>query len=278
MMRMMRSGTRAGALITILLTCAVLLSSCFHFDRDMKLNSDGSGSYSLTIGISEAVVSLAGSAFTKSMDDSSTQVKQAGGDARHYDQDGYSVWVFTRPFKSISELNTLLQQNPSSSSGSTPPLSQPQDTLSITETPGFFVNSFHLTGHISLKNLGDTSSVGSGIDVSSYLKDMRESVSITMPGWISSYAKGGTVRGNTITYTVHYNEEATIDVVGGGVNPPAIYITAGIGLLVVLIISGVIFWRRRSRHARTAEPALVSTGAASDASVFPSSPPPARDA
>src|SRR5205807_5846043 len=102
MTRMMRSRTRAGALFTMFLTCAVLLSGCFHLDRDMKLNGDGSGSYTLSLGLTEALVGLAGDTFTKSMDEHGQQVKQQGGDYRHFDQDGYSVWVFTRPFKSVS--------------------------------------------------------------------------------------------------------------------------------------------------------------------------------
>ncbi|MGZ3679111.1 MAG: hypothetical protein ACXWQ5_07580 [Ktedonobacterales bacterium] len=262
MMRMMRSRTRAGALFTMFLTCAVLLSGCFHLDQDMKLNGDGSGSYTLSLGLTEALVGLAGDTFTKSMDEHGQQVKQQGGDYRHFDQDGYSVWVFTRPFKSVSDLNALLHENPTTGPGGS--VSVPaQDILAVTEAPGFFVNSFRVTGHISLKDLSDTSSAGSGIDMSSYLKDARESVSITMPGWITSYEKGGEVHGNTVTYTAHYNEEATIDVVGGAVNPTAIYIAAGIGLLALLLIGGVIFWRRRQQHPGAAEPALVPAGAAS---------------
>lgn len=267
---MMRSRARAGALFTMFLTCAVLLSSCFHLDQGVKLNGDGSGSYTLSLGLNEALVGLAGDTFTKSMNDRGQQVKQQGGDYRHFDQDGYSVWVFTRPFKSVSDLNALLQENPTTNPGggvSVP--SQMQDTLAVTETPGVFVNSFHVTGHISLKGLSDTSANGGGIDTSSFLKDARESIAITMPGWITSYATGGKAQGNTVTYTVHYNEEATIDVAGGALNPTAIYIGAGAGLLIVLIIGGVIFWRRRLRHTGAAEPALVPAGGASAGSGSP---------
>jgi LPXTG-motif cell wall-anchored protein len=90
-----------------------------------------------------------------------------------------------------------------------------------------------------------------------------------MPGWITSYEKGGEVHSNTVTYTAHYNEEATIDVVGGAVNPTAIYIAAGIGLLALLLIGGVIFWRRRQQRPGAAEPALVPAGAAGAASGSP---------
>lgn len=261
-----------AALFMLFITCAILLSGCFHLDSDVKLNGDGSGTYTLTLGLSEAVVGLAGDQFVKSMAESGQKVKQEGGDYRHFDQDGYSVWVFTRPFKSVSELNSLLRQNPASSAtdsgDNTSVPSTMQDVLTINETPGFFVNTFHVTGHISLKDLGNTPSDESGgIDMSSYLKDARESVAITMPGWITSYAHGGVAQGNTVTFTAHYNEEATIDVVGGGINPTIIYVGVGTGLLVLLVIGGVIFWRRRPLHPHAIAP---TSGLASGVGASPS--------
>lgn len=278
---MQRSRSRVIALFALFITCAVLLSGCFHIDSDVKLNGDGSGSYTLTLGLSEAFVGLAGDQFVKSMEDSGQRVKQEGGDYRHFDQDGYSVWMFTRPFKSVSELNSLLKQNPASSAtnpdGSASTSSPTMQTLVVSETPGLFVNTFHVTGHISLKDLNNTSSDGSGIDMSSYLKDARESIAITMPGWITGYAKGGEVHGNTVTFTAHYNEEATIDVVGGGVNPTIIYIGIGLGVFILLVIGGLIFWRRRSQHTRAIEsvPVPVSAADVSPSADIPSASAPA---
>lgn len=264
---MLKSRTHAVALFALFISCTVLLSGCFHLDSDVKLNGDGSGSYTLALGLSEAFVGLAGDQFVKDMNDSGQKVKREGGDYRHFDQDGYSVWVFTRPFKSVSELNALLKQNPASSAtnpdGSASASSPTPQTLNVRETSGLFVNTFHVTGHISLKDLNNSSSDGSGIDMSSYLKDARESVAITMPGWITSYAKGGEVHGNTVTYTVHYNEEATLDIVGGGVNPTIIYIGVGTGLFILLVIGGIIFWRRRSLRSHAIEPASVPASASS---------------
>lgn len=260
---MMRSRTRIVALFTLFITCAVLLSGCIHADSDLKLNGDGSGSYTLTLGLSEMVVGLGGDTFVKSMNDYGNKVKKQGGDYRHFDKDGYSVWVYTRPFKNVNELNTLLHDNPGDGTSGA---STPEGTLSVTQTSNFFVNTFHVTGHISLMAPDNTPPDEGGIDISSYMKDARESVSITMPGWISNYSAGGKVQGNTVTYTVHYNEEATIDVTGGGVNPTPIFIIGGAGLVIVLlVVGGIIFWRRRSRRALAAEPApeLVAAGAGS---------------
>lgn len=266
---MMRPRTRLVALFTLFITCAVLLTGCFHLDSDVKFNGDGSGSFTQSIGLSEAVVGLVGDQFVKGMDESGQKVKKQGGDYRHFDQDGYSVWVFTRPFKSVSELNGLLHENVASSAAnlgdSASSLSPQSQTLDVSETPGFFVNTFHVTGHISLIAPPDSTPPDQGgIDISSYMKDARQSISITMPGWISNYSTGGKAQGNTVTYTVHYNEEATVDVTGGGVNPTPIFILASAGLVILLlVVGGIIFWRRRSRRAVADELALVTSDAAS---------------
>lgn len=109
-------------------------------------------------------------------------------------------------------------------------------------------------------------------DVSQYLKDMRESITITMPSSISSH-KGGMVNGNTITYTVHYGEETDIDVVGGGLNTARL-LPVGEGILVALLlfVGGVIVWRMRSGKRATqpaveSAPAFVHAG--SDAPTMP---------
>ena len=44
-------------------------------------------------------------------------------------------------------------------------------------------------------------------------RDATESLSITMAGGIVAH-KGGVRQGATVTYTIHYNESATVDVSG----------------------------------------------------------------
>ncbi len=264
----MRSILRSTAVVGLLLTLALSLTGCVHLDRNVALNSDGSGTYTLTMGLSEQLVSMAGDQISTSMDQFGAKVKSQGGSYRHYDDTGYSYWSYTRPFKSIDELNQLAQESPQSGAnlGAGAPLpvaptSPSQDTLHFSEQSGFLSNTFHVTGHMSMVMPTPPSSSDTGMpDVSQYLKDMRESFSITMPGSLTSH-KGGVVNGNTVTYTVHYGEETDIDVVGGGLNT-ALLLPIGGGVLVVvlLIVGGVIFWRMRGGK-RAEQPSVEPTPA-----------------
>lgn len=274
----MRSMLRSTAVVGLLLTLALSLTGCVHLDRNVALNSDGSGTYTLTMGLSEQLVSMASDQISTNMDQFGAKVKSEGGSYRHYDDTGYSYWAYTRPFKSIDELNKLAQETPQT--GASPsadpslagaPTPTSQDTLRFSQQSGFLSNTFHVTGHMSMV-MPSTPSTDGMPDVSQYLKDMRESFTITMPGSISSH-KGGVVNGNTITYTVHYGEETDIDVVGGGLNT-AMLLPIGGGVLValLLIVGGVIFWRMRSgKRAKqpAAEPVPAFVAAQSDAPTVP---------
>lgn len=272
----MRSKARGGGLLLLLVALALMLSGCVHVDRDLRFNGDGSGAYTLTLGLASQLVSLDSEAITTSMDQFGEKVKQEGGSYRRFEQDGYSNWEYTRPFKSVDELNKLLRESPDTSAASptggdsaAPVVNS--DTLAVSQTPGFFSNSFRVTGQISMKDTSGTSTDNGGIDVSTYMKDARKRVTITMPGWITSH-QGGEVNGNTVTYTIHYNQEATIDVVGGGINPTAVALTGGGILVVILLIAGVVVLLL-VRRKRAQAPALapVTAGAYSSASSSASS-------
>lgn len=245
---------RYPAVVGLLLTLLLSLTACIHLDRSVTLNGDGSGSYLLTIGYSEQLVSLAGDQITSSMNGFGDTVRQQGGSYRHYEDTGYSYWAYTRPFKTIAQLNQLVQEAPQVGNGPAGASPASQDTLTFTEQPGFLSNTFHVTGHMSLVIPQSDLASSEGIDLTPYLKDMRESFAVTMPGSIISH-QGGVVSGDTVTYTIHFGEETTIDVVGGDFDTTAL-LPLGIGLLVIillLVIVGALLWRRRTRARALAQ-------------------------
>jgi hypothetical protein len=209
------SKTRRPASVALLIALALLLTGCMHIDRSVTLNADGSGSYTLTIGFSQQVMSAAGSQVNDTMSTFGDQVKLEGGSTRQYQDAGYSYWAYTRPFKSIADLNTMLQQTPQSTGGSnstgnlTNLIGAAQDTLAFSEQDGLLGNTFHVTGHMSMIPQGGATGA-----VPLALQDMRESFSVSMPGSITSH-RGGVTHGNTVTYVIHYGQATDIDVVGG---------------------------------------------------------------
>jgi hypothetical protein len=257
----MRSSRRFLALLGLLLTLALSLSGCVHMDRGVKLNGDGTGTYTLTIGFSEQLVSLGGDQFAQKMNSFGDKVKKEGGSYRHFDDTGYSVWEYTRPFDSVTKLNSLFTDLPQTGDSSTSTTtSTSTDSFSVSEDSGPLTNTFHVTGKMSMA-IPQGSTSGLDPNTQNLLKDARESFAVTMPGWVTSH-DGGTVDGNTVKYTIHFGEQATIDVVGGGVNTTVV-VPAGIGagVVVLLGIALIVFGVSRRRRAANPEPAMTAVTA-----------------
>jgi hypothetical protein len=295
----MKNSAKSALAVGLLLLFTYALSGCTHLDRGVRLNGDGSGSYSYAVGLSSQLVSLASDQITKSMDEAGSKVKAQGGAYRHYEDTGYSYWEFTRPFSSVSQLNQMLQESGvpgvDTTSGSLPDASslasQPTSTIAVSQESSLFTNTFHVTGQMnfpgfdpSALNPGGTGVPGLPADtltqINGLLADAHEKFAIAMPGWITSH-DGGTVDGNTVTYIVHPGDSVTIDVVGGGLNTAVVYPLAGGALLLVLLIAGgVAFWLVRRRNAARREalapaisPAPANTATAPvDFSTSPDSP------
>lgn len=229
----------AAALLCLFV--ALALVGCVHADRAVTLNTDGSGVYTFTVGLSDQLVRLGGSALTKDMEDFGARVERDGGTYSHYEENGYSTWKYVRPFTSVRQLNDFLQQSPQTDSTTTGASTDTQNTVHVAADAGFFSTTYHVTGHIGL--------VFPGVDQSArdLLKDARFSFAVTMPGWVSEQY-GGTLNGNTVTYVVHYGESTTINVTGGGLNVADIALVAGGVLLLALalVIAGLMVLRRRN--------------------------------
>jgi hypothetical protein len=248
------------AAVLICLLLALSLAGCVHADRAIALNSDGSGTYTFTIGLSSQLVDLGGGSLTDSMNQYGDQVKQDGGSYSRYVDGGYSYWKYVRPFTSVSQLDDFLNETPQGQAGGN---LNNADEAHVAAQAGFFSTTYHATGHMSLQvpNADQTTR-----DI---LTDARESFAITMPNWVSEH-HGGQQSGNTVIYTVHFDEAATIDVTGIGLNVPHIALVAGgVLLAIILIIVGVLLLLRRSRRA---PPPDTGAGYAAPASAsFPAS-------
>ncbi|HEX3270277.1 MAG TPA: hypothetical protein VHR15_06485 [Ktedonobacterales bacterium] len=292
----MKFTAKSGLAFGLMLLLAFALSGCTHLDRGVRLNGDGSGSYSYAVGLSSQLVGLASDQITASMDEAGSKVKAQGGQYRHYEDTGYSYWEFTRPFNSVSQLNQMLQESSvpglDTTSGSLPDVSsvasQPTDTFSVSEDSNLLTNTFHVGGSMRFPGF-DPSTLDPGgtgtpglppetlTQINSLLADAHEKFSITMPGWVTSH-DGGTVDGNTVTYLVHPGDSVTIDVVGGGLNTTVVYpLSGGALLLILLIAGGAVFLLIRRRNAARREalaPAIAPAvaPAPADAPMSPDTP------
>ena len=242
------SATRRLRLASVLVL-ALALGGCMRVDRTLHLNADGSGVYTLAIGFREPQpgdASSVSSTITSAMEAFGTHVSQTGGSVQRSEDEGYAYWTYTRPFASVVEANSLLQEDPRQDDPQHSPVLF-RDTLHVAEETRFSSAIFHVTGTISLVDLFNNAQ---------NWRDATESLSITMAGGIVSY-QGGVRQGTTVTYTIHYNESAAIDVAGRVAGAPDILFTdarlvfagALLAFSAVMLVVGVRLLRRRAARA-----------------------------
>lgn len=200
------AGRRLAPLLVLLLALILALSGCMRVDRALHLNGDGSGVYTLAVGFREPTPGDPASVsadIASMMEAFGAHVRETGGSYQRSEEAGYAYWTFTRPFASVVEANTLLQEDPRQDDPRKTPVLF-RDTLHIAQETRFSSAIFHVTGTISLVDLFNNAQ---------NWRDATESLSITMAGGIVAH-KGGVRQGATVTYTIHYNESATVDVSG----------------------------------------------------------------
>lgn len=226
---------RPLATIILLLGLAVALGGCMRVERTFTINGDGSGVYVLKVGFHQPKPGDPTSVptnVTTPMEAFGAHVQQSGGTYQRDDEPDYTYWTYTRPFASVVEAEKLLQDDPSRYDDKHTPLLY-HDSLHVSEEPGLFGSTFHVSGTISLVDL---------LNNAQAWQDATEVVTITMPDGVSAH-QGGTLDGHSVTYTIHYNESTRVDVRG-----PANTTNGGVGVLalgialVALALAGLGVW------------------------------------
>jgi hypothetical protein len=197
----------------ILLIAIVTLSGCMHVDRTLLLYGDGTGSYTLTIGFREPTPNQPSSTpqnTVSTMEAFGARVQQTGGSYRRYEDQGYDYWTYTRPFTTVETANAFLQEDPREYDPAKSPVLY-HDALHLALERGLFTTRLHLNGQISLVDL-----TGKATNWT----ESTETVTVTMPDGIAS-SQGGTRHGNSISYSIGYNQSANVDVVGDSTLAPS---------------------------------------------------------
>jgi hypothetical protein len=111
----MPAAWRLPGVIILVVFLLLALVGCMHVDRALTINGDGSGVYVLTVGFLEPKSgdqnSLSANVVT-TMDAFGAHVQKQGGTYRRYDDQGYAYWAYNRPFTSLAQADTYLQEDP----------------------------------------------------------------------------------------------------------------------------------------------------------------------
>jgi hypothetical protein len=239
---------RACVVTTFILLLAVALTGCVQVDRTVQVNGDGSGVYTLTVAFRQPRTGDPSSIpqqVSAPMEAFGAHVSQTGGSYRRTDDQGYAVWTFTRPFTSVDEADQLFQEDPRQDDPNHAPVLF-HDSLHIAKETRLSSAVFHVTGTVSLVD---------PLNTAPDWRDASERVSITLTGGVISQ-RGGLRQGDTVTYTIHYNESARLDVEGRVGDASDVFFTAGPLLVegVLLFVSALLLvlgvWLLRGARVR----------------------------
>lgn len=190
----------------VLVAAALALTGCMRVERDLRFNQDGSGLYVLTVGFRKPKAGDPGSVnrdVVTTLEVFGAHVEQSGGSVRRSSADGYASWSFVRPFDTAAQANELLRDDPRRFDAKQSPLLF-NDTLEVVETSSLFSQGVQVRGYLSLAD---------PFGKSEAWKDATETLTITMPEGVGSY-EGGTLDGNTVRYTIGYNQSTPVNVRG----------------------------------------------------------------
>ena len=259
----MTATLRATARTSALCALALLMTGCIKVDLNMELHGDNTVGGTMVFAVSRDLLALTGS----SADDLLGQITASAGplpSGVRFQESAYADDRFEGKTYTFQDV--------------------PIDAFSQGTTAG---------ETISIKRVGDAFQVNGEIDLTpaatrplqpgaaQLAKDMELRIAITFPGPVSQQS-GGTITGNTVTWTPAFGEkteiQATGSAIGGGGDGPTMWILLGLAILLVVVVALVLVRSRRSRVRPEAGTEMAATPpapaplAATDDPVQPPSP------
>jgi hypothetical protein len=258
----MTATLRATARTIALCALALLMTGCIKVDLNMELHGDNTVGGTMVFAVSRDLLALTGS----SADDLLGQITASAGplpSGVRFQESAYADDRFEGKTYTFQDV--------------------PIDAFSQGATAG---------ETISIKRVGDAFQVNGEIDLrpaatgplqpgaAQLAKDMELRIAITFPGPVSQQS-GGTITGNTVTWTPAFGEkteiQATGSAIGSGGNGPTMWILLGFAILLVVVVALVLMRSRRSQvppeagtEMAATPPAPVPLAATDD----PAQPPP----
>ena len=259
----MTATLRVTARTIALCALALLMTGCIKVDLNMELHDNNTVGGTMVFAVSRDLLALTGS----SADDLLGQITASAGplpSGARFQESAYADDKFEGKTYTFQDV--------------------PIDAFSQGTTAG---------ETISIKRVGDTFQVNGEIDLTpaataqlqpgaaQLAKDMELRIAITFPGPVSQQS-GGTITGNTVTWTPAFGEkteiQATGSAIGSGGNGSTMWILLGLAILLVVVVALVLVRSRRSQVAPEAGKETAATPPAPAplaATDDPAPPPPA---
>ncbi|SFF64259.1 LPXTG-motif cell wall anchor domain-containing protein [Halobacillus alkaliphilus] len=141
---------KAWILITAVLL--VLLTACVQGDVAVKINKDGSGESTITLGIEEEAYDRFGQRAETMLNSVNDELEAQGYTVESYTEDGYRGFRAARSFEDVQDMQVIPSMGAVSETGSGSAVSNVP--LDVSMEDGFFTKTYRVEGELDLENSG----------------------------------------------------------------------------------------------------------------------------
>jgi MYXO-CTERM domain-containing protein len=225
-----------------LLTLATLATGCMKVDLSLQLHSDDTVDGTMTYAVSRDLLTLTNSSPEDLLGQVASQGPLPSGVSAQ--ESDYADDTFVGKTLTFSDVDIGAFQR--SGIGG--------ETLSIQRVG----DTFQVSGEVDLTSSA-TGQLQPG--TAQLAKDMQLRLAITFPGPVQQQT-GGTITGNTVTWTPVYGQKTEIRATGSAVGDesgsPIVWIAIAAGVVLLIAILLLVLRRRRARSVPVEPPAPAS--------------------
>ncbi|MGP4077485.1 LppM family (lipo)protein [Halobacillus sp. K22] len=130
----------------------VLLTACVQGDVAVKINKDGSGESTITLGIEEESYNRFGQRAETMLSSVNDELEAQGYTVESYTEDGYRGFRATQSFEDVQDMQVIPSMGAVSETGSGAAVSNVP--LDVSMEDGFFTKTYRVEGELDLENSG----------------------------------------------------------------------------------------------------------------------------
>ncbi|SFK08693.1 hypothetical protein SAMN04487936_10740 [Halobacillus dabanensis] len=135
-----------------LILLLLFLTACVEGDLRLKVNKDGSGEHTVTIGVDEETVERFGSRAQGMIESANQELEAKGYEVEPYEEDGYIGFRAIKSFDDIQEMDILPVSGGLTEAGASPAIGEVP--VNMTTESGIFINTYKAEAEIDLSNSG----------------------------------------------------------------------------------------------------------------------------
>ncbi|MFC7063752.1 LppM family (lipo)protein [Halobacillus seohaensis] len=226
----------------LLFLCASLifiLTGCVKGDFGVKINKDGSGVNTITLGVEEDNYEQFGGSGEDTLSSSNDELETQGYMVEKFNEDGYTGFKATKEFDDVSQMTVIPETDGASEENSESEGNEESNPMDMNVSEGFFTTTYTLEGEIDLEN---SESLGG---MEGMIADQMDfTFTLDLPVKAKEH-NADEVDGKVLTWEINPTGSTDVVVEADAPNLSNI-IVVGIGVIVVLGLVVIAVIRRGS--------------------------------